>query len=176
MSLWLSERLLSPSASNPTFASISTEFTRPADTSAYGVSDVVSNSTTAASLLTFENAVLSMGGSAYLIKASLFTDQATCVAEMRLHLFSPTVTAVSDNEPFPLLYANKLKHLGYVDFAALAQEGVGSTAAQSFWSGYPILYICDSTTTNMYGILETKTAFTPASEQKFTIVLGIDKN
>lgn len=156
-------------------AIITTSFARPADTTAYAINDAVANSTSAPTILTFANAGRVIGGSGYIVKAELCTDQAACVAAFRLHLFTASVTPYNDNAAYTALYANRASRVGYIDFPAVSQEGSGSTSAFALWIGQ-LLYVCDASATSLYGLLETKTAFTPASAQNFNIKLGVDRN
>ncbi len=156
-------------------AILAASFTRPSDTTAYAVNDAVSNSTSAPAILTFANAARVAGGSGYIVKAELCTDQAACTAAFRLHLFTASVIPNNDNAPYPSLYTNRLSRVGYIDFPAVSQEGGGSTSAFALWVGQ-LLYVCDAASTSLYGLLETKSIFTPASAQNFTLSLGVDKN
>lgn len=150
-------------------------FARPDDTTAYAINDAVSDSTSAPTILTFANAARANGGSGYIVKAELCTDQAACVAAFRLHLFTTSVAPYNDNTAYTALYANRVSRVGYIDFPAVAQEGSGSTSAFALWLGQ-LLYVCDSASAALYGLLETKSVFTPASAQNFSIRLGLDRN
>lgn len=150
------------------------EFTRPADATAYAVSDAVADSTTAPTVLTFANCARSSGGSGYVVRARLMTDQSTNVAAYRLHLFRATVTAVNDNSPQTTLIANRANYLGYIDFPAATTEGTGSDAANTQNLDTRLAFV--ATGTSLFGLLQTKTAFTPASGQRFYVELGIEQN
>lgn len=180
MSLWVSEAEIGLGA-NPGIvatqcAILTASFTRPSNTDAYAVNDAVSNSTSAPTILTFANAARANGGSGYIVKAELETDQATCVAGFRLHLFTTSVTPVNDNAAYLSQWVNLAVRVGHLDFLTVSQEGTGSTSAFCLWSGAPLLYVCDAADTALYGLLETKSVFTPASGQNFSIKLGVDKN
>jgi len=166
---------LRPQITGTQCAIIAASFARPADTTAYAINDAVANSTSAPTILTFANAGRVIGGSGYIVKAELCTDQAACVAAFRLHLFTTSVTPCNDNAAYTALYANRASRVGYIDFPAVSQEGSGSTSAFALWLGQ-LLYVCDASATSLYGLLETKTAFTPASAQNFNIKLGVDRN
>lgn len=151
-------------------------FTRPSDTTAYTAKDVVS--TGAGALLTFANVVAVAGGSGVIIKARLMTDQSTNTASYRLHLFHTAPTAIADNSPYTLLYSHAGNRVGMIDFPACATEGTGSTAAASMrpssdGNSLPpnLAFKCAAASTTLYGILETLTAFTPASAQNFFVEL-----
>lgn len=161
-------------------AVVGTELTRPADTTAYTAKDAVSNSTSSPALLTFADFARVNGGSGLIVRARLFTDQKTNTAQFRLHLFHTAPTAINDNSPYTLLYANAANRIGSIDFPAMATEdATNSTAASamrpSFEGAYPtpnLLFKCASDSRAIYGMLETISAFTPASGQKFYVQLG----
>ena len=178
--IWVAESelgsLFNPSIVSTQCAILTASFTRPANTDAYAVNDAVSNSTSAPTIMTFANAARVNGGSGYLVKAEFCTDQAACTADFRLHLFSTTITPVNDNAAYLSQWVNRSVRVGHLDFLAVSQEGTGSTSAFCLWSGAPLLYVCDAADTALYGLLETKSVFTPASGQNFSIKLGVDKN
>lgn len=149
------------------------EFTRPANTTAYAVNDVVGPAVAAVQSFTLARV---NAGSGYVVKGKLMTDQAACVAQMRLHLFTAAPTAIADNSPFTLLYADAATYMGYLDFPALDDEGAGSTGAQATWVDQPFPFVAGAGTQIVYGVLVTKTAFTPASGQKFLASLVADQN
>ncbi len=178
--LWVPEAEVGLS-SNPAVVStkcriLVASFSRPADILPYAVSDAVSNSTSAPTLGEFANAADVNGGSGYIVSAQICTDQAACTAAFRLYLYTTAVTPINDNAQFPLLDANKPPiRVGYIDFPAVAQEGTGSTSAAAEWTGQK-LYVCNAASKSLYYQLVTKSIFTPASAQNFTISLGVDKN
>ncbi len=155
---------------------VETSFARPADTTAYAAKDAVSNSTSAPTVLTFTNLARESGGSGYIAKARLWTDQAANVAQFRLHLFHTTPTAINDNAAQTLLWANRSKRIGYIDFAAMQTEGTGSDAANSQVTDVWLPFTCATGSRNLLGLLETLTIFTPASAQQFYVELTADVN
>lgn len=153
------------------------ELTRPSDTTAYAALDVISNSTSAPVVLTFTNLARITGGSGYIVKARVMTDQKVVVARFRLHLFHTAPTAINDNSPYLLLYANRANRIGQVDFSAAGTEdATNSTAASALAKDERLAFVCATGDRNVYGILETLDAFTPASGQKFYVELTADLN
>lgn len=151
-------------------------FSRPSDILPYAVNDAVSNSTSDPTLGEFANAADVNGGSGYIVSAQICTDQAACTAAFRLYLYTTSVTPTNDNSQFPLSYPNRAPiRVGYIDFPAVSQEGTGSTSAFAEWIGQK-LYVCNSASKSLYYQLATKSIFTPASAQNFTISIGVDKN
>ena len=157
-------------------ALVAASFTRPADTTAYTAKDAVSNSTSAPTVLTFTNLARVNAGSGYIVKARLITNQSTCIARFRLHLFHTAPTAINDNAAYTLLYTNAAIRLGYIDFPACQTEGSGSDAANAQNDTVRLAFVCAAASRTIYGVLETIDAFTPASAQQFYIELTADDN
>lgn len=155
--------------------SASPSFSRPADTTAYAAKDAVSDSTSSPTVLSFDLARVA-AGSGYIVRALLITNQSTCTARFRLHLFRTSPTAINDNSPQTLLWANRTASASYIDFSACATEGTGSDCAQSLNDTVRLPVIFAGGSTTIYGLLETLDAFTPASGQSFTIKLNADVN
>ena len=159
---------------------VGVELTRPADTTAYTAKDVVCGSTGSPSVLTFADFARVNQGSGIIIRARLMTDQKTCTAGFRLHLFHTAPTPIADNSPYLLLYANAANRIGMIDFPAMTSEdSTNSTAASTMRPssdgsyGTPNLwYQAAAASRAIYGILETTSAFTPASGQKFYLELA----
>jgi hypothetical protein len=159
---------------------VGVELTRPADTTAYTAKDVVSDSTSAPTVLTFANFARVNAGSGIIVRARLMTDQKTNTAQFRLHLFHTAPTATNDNSPYLLLYSNAANRIGMIDFPAMTSEdSTNSTAAATMRPssdggfGPPNLwYQAAAASRAIYGVLEAVTAFTPASGQKFYIELA----
>jgi hypothetical protein len=152
------------------------ERTRPADVTAYAIRDAVADSTSAPTVITFANVARVVGGTGYVTKFRALTDQAANVAVMRLHLFNVAPTPINDNAQQTSLYAPRASYLGYVDLPAMAQEGTGSTAAIAQNTDIRLAFACAAADRNLYGLLETLTAFTPASGQKHYLEITAELN
>lgn len=156
---------------------VSAEFARPADTTAYAAKDVISTSTSSPVVVTFTNFARIADGTGYITKAVAFTDQITNVARLRLHLFHVSPTAINDNSPYLLLYANRANRIGQIDLPAFATEdGTNSTAAASLNDTIRLAYKCSGGSRNIYAVVETLDAFTPVSGQNFYIELTGEHN
>lgn len=168
---------LADSSSFTTGINVGVELTRPDNATAYTANDVVSNSVSSPTVLTFTNVAAKEGGSGYIIKARLLTDQKANTAQFRLHLYSSAPSSQADNIPFGLIYANKSTRVGYLDFDAMSTEdSTASDSAMTLWTTGHIHFVCGTGSRTLYGQLETKSAFTPASGQKFYIELSTDNN
>lgn len=152
-------------------------FTRPADTTAYAAQDVVSNSTTAPTLLTFAGAGRANGGSGLILSARhMKSSTGISGANYRLHLYKvSTVTPINDNAQFAMLYANRLNRVGFIDFNHTA-GGTGSDSSSALTTFVNLPFVCDAAATALYGILTVTGAYTPTSGEQHMIELGIVQN
>lgn len=156
----------------------SANFNRPADTTAYASGDLVANSTTAGSVTPMSwtvNRVSTYGGRvrrARLKKSGTTTTNAT----FRLHLYtsSPTI-ANGDNAAWSTTNST---YLGSFDLdmtastARVFSDSAGVIAAPSV--GSEINFV--PSTTTIYGLLEARAAYTPASGETFTCELEIQQD
>lgn len=158
---------------------VQVEFTRPANTTGYTANDVVSNSASATTLMEFTNAVRVSGGSAYIVRAVLTTDKKSVTPAFRVHLFNasnPTVAA--DNAAHKELYADASKRLGFFDFDSMATAVDATNSDMSRTQNNTLRHgiVAAAGDSSIYVMLETLTAFTPASGEKFTLTLYFDQN
>jgi hypothetical protein len=157
------------------------EFNRPTGTTAYIALDAVANlATGTASALIFSNLARIYGGTGYVVKARMMTDQPTNTARFRLHLYDTLPTAILDNAFHTMLWTNRDMRLGSIDFNAMASESSGSTATFSILTpgvgNLPLAFTCITGSKALYGLLETLDAFTPAHNQGLYIQLSADVN
>ncbi len=148
-------------------------FTRPANTTAYTVGDVVSNSASATTMMEFTNAVRK-GGSGLVVGATIATDEPGVTARYRLHLYTEnTVTLAADNAPFIDLYADQGEKVGSFDFVAMTtpanNTGDAVSRSQNFSLSIPVRTPREST--SLFGVLEVLDGPTPVSGQAFQVTL-----
>lgn len=151
---------------------VSDEVTRPNDSTPYAINDVVGDGTVR-SLLAIAR---QPGYGGYFVRARLTTDRnGPDVEQIRMWVYASAPTAIADNAPFTLLYADRAKRLGYIDFPAFTSEGSGSDSSSALITpntpggGLPLPFKCDLTSTGLLYMLVTKTGFTPAALQKFYV-------
>lgn len=141
--------------------------TRPANTTAYTVGDVIS--TTGGEVLEFA-AIGPSGGLVLLQTASLMINVGTVpagIGAIRLHLYGAAPAAIADNAAFNLAAADRDKYLGYFDFSAPIDLG------DTLWAQVDYVgQLLKLTTASLFGIVETRNAFTPSSESTYTIKLN----
>lgn len=156
-----------------------TEFTRPANTTAYTAGDVVSNSTSATTLIDLANAVRANGASGYIVRVAVTADQKSITPRLRVHFYNASNPTVSvDNAAHQDKYADVAKQLGYVDLPAMitGTDTTNSTMSYSVNDTVRLPVVAGGATTSLYATLETLDAFTPASGGKFTVTVFVDTN
>jgi len=157
---------------------LSTSFTRPSDTTTYAAEDSVNATGGVTSCITFtvaDGLDITTGQSLQIKTAILRTNSTTTTnGSFRLNLYDQSVSGFADNSPFPMLWADRAKKVGYIDFT-LATGGSGSDSSEAIVTDCNISIRTEAT--NIFGILIAKAAYVPASAQQFYIELnafGID--
>lgn len=139
---------------------VSSNFNRPADTTAYTIGDNVSNNTTAGSVTPLSFALSASAGTIQRIRIRK-SNEAVATPTIRLWLFESSPTPGSgDNAAFAQPLAASV---GYVDVPIIS---AGSDDAVG-WEDCHI----PVTAATAYGLLQTQSAFTPASAETFTVTL-----
>lgn len=159
--------------------SLSAEFTRPADTTAYTANDAVSNSTSSTTPVEIANFARVNGQSGYIVGARLTTDKKSITPRIRVHLYSVNTATLSvDNAAWQDKYADISKRLGSFDLPAMSTgaDTTNSDISRSMDFTVRIPFKCASDSRSIYYVLETLDAFTPASGQKFTLTLNGELN
>ena len=106
------------------------ELTRPNDNNDYAAGDAVSNSTTTPELIAFRNAAKSSGKGVIITNIRVQTNDKTKFLgkRFRLHLYrESSVTPITDNAVFQMMYINATKRFGYVDFTLPSAADGGIT-------------------------------------------------
>lgn len=152
------------------------EFTRPSDTTAYAAKDAVSNSTSAPTILTLTDAARVAGEGGYITKVALRTNQSTNVARFKVHFFHTAgAAAINDNAAHTILWANRALRIGGVELPALSTEGAGSDMATGHDITLRLPFLCAAGSRDIFALLETLDAFTPASAQQFRLEIVVDQ-
>ena len=146
--------------------------TRPADTTAYAIGDLLANSTTAASVtaLEFASAVQATGRCVRIDRVRLRKSGTSIAnASFRLHIYSasPGTPANGDNGAFSTAGAN---YVGALDVTVDRAFTDGAAGAGLSLTSTPMLVEIAAGTT-VFGLLEARGAYTPASAEVFTVTL-----
>lgn len=161
--------------------SATVSFTRPADTTAYASGDLVANSTTAASVAALQFKFPRQRDKALQIKrVNIQKSDASDIANaaFRLHLFRniPTFATNGDNDPISGNTSGATDWIGSLDVTAmiaLADDAVGQgipvSGTEVIWQNINAADSADNDT--LYGILEARGAYSPASAEVFTVTI-----
>lgn len=151
---------------------VSTDVTRPADTTAYAINDGLSDSISAPTTggFTFSNCARISGG------AGIITDAIICASgaqatplQGEIWLFTAAVTAVNDNAAFTTVTDSEIKTcVGKIPFTQEA-AGVNNFAhTQNLNIGF-----VTSGSANLRFLIRVKNAYVPVSAEVFTFILKI---
>lgn len=145
----------------------SASFTRPADTTAYASGDLVANSTTVGSVvpLTFANCTRGSGRSAQIRRVRISkTGTSITNTTVRVHLFNvlPTVATNGDNGAITIA-TGAAGYLGAVD--VVINQAFNDGAAGALTTEINVNNL------TLYGLLEARGAWTPASAEVITVTL-----
>lgn len=151
---------------------ISASFTRPADTTAYTIGDLVANSVTAGSVIpmAFKLDNSFPMGQFRLTRARIYKNGAVVTnANFRLHLYQalPTVTN-GDNGAW--LSTGSADWLGNIDIPSMLVFSDGAAGSGSAAAGSELL-IRQKQGATIYGLLVALAAYTPANGEVFTVVI-----
>lgn len=158
---------------------------RPANTTTYGVGEVVAESTTAAVASIFgrcaDGKTSSRGGMIRSVSISSSNDQTTKLnADLFLFNVAP-VTFGNDNEVFIPTDAEMLTCVGaiHLDGTVAANSFTGLVAGVGNWigvfGGLSLGFECAENDNNLYGVLVSRNAYVPISEEKFRIRLNVER-
>jgi hypothetical protein len=158
--------------------------TRPADTNAYAIGDLIADvTTTSPQPSAIALPVGRVNGGSGMIRALRLkvNDTAFKNATIRAHLFRDLPTfGVGDNGAFnasETYQATESAYMGYVDitlsqqFSDPAVKGFGVRSIGSEWN-----FDCGAGTKNIFAVLEARSAVTPGSGKIFTLVAEVLQN
>ena len=162
------------------FTRVSSNFTRPANTTAYTSGDICANNTTAASVVplswTAAEAYTTQSSAGFAVRRAKLKKSTTSTTNsaFRLHLFGTDPSAASgivngDNGAFSVKDAS---YLGFFDFPAMIALNDSAMGIAGPAAGVEIAHAFSSGTT-LYGILEVRGAYTPGNAEVFTVELEI---
>lgn len=152
------------------FAAPRYSFTRPADSTAYGSTDLVANDVDAADVVPLKWRCNS--GRGRIVAALIFTDDETVTnANFTLHLFRAAPTpSVGDNGVFAV--DSTEHHIGSIAMDMTSGATTSSTdKAKRFALTVPIVFGVEV----VYGLLATAAAYDPDGAERFDITLEIEE-
>jgi len=163
--------------------------TRPADTTQYASGDLIANSTTAGSVGAF---IFSLGAQmtaqTFLLRKLRLRKSSNVVtsALFRMHFFTEnpfaSAPAGGDNAALVLAASNIANYVGYIDVTV--DKAIFNAADGAAGFGVPTegaelaIQMAASVTTgfSLYGVLEARSTYTPASGEVFTATIEAYKD
>lgn len=154
----------------------SASFTRPADTTAYAVGDLVANSTSAGSVapMTFTAARIA-AGTGQIRRVQIRKSGAGVVAaQFRVHFYTASPTPTNgDNGAW--LTTGSAAYLGGVDVVVDRAFSDGAVGIGVPMSGSEINFALASGQ-SIFALLEARAAYTPVSVEQFAVTLEVLQN
>jgi hypothetical protein len=152
------------------------EFTRPANIDAYLAGDVISDATDTAKVLEFQGC----GRSGRINTVEIVMEE-TKTADLELLLFDSEPTNLNDSDPLALVNADVDKMIGRLSFADASKVLIGTGLNHYIVSldsigAAGIRYASSGATKSLYGLLVTRSGYTPASGIAFHINLNIEQD
>lgn len=166
-----------PSLVRQLVKSVTASYTRPNDTTQYASGDVVANSTSAATILTFSNMAVAPGKGGVIQGVTLIDSvNATIKPDFELYLFNATITMQNDNVQWAITDSDLQKLVSEVDlpgaYFRVANVGTGATGNGTIVrDSLSIAYNCTTTDTSLYGVLIIRNSYTPVGLETFDIQL-----
>lgn len=152
-------------------------FTRPADTTTYSAGDVISDSTSAPTVMTFKN-VLNGGFGAIQQATLLDSANQTLLLDSELWLFDAAPVATNDNAAITFTDAELARLVGVISFSVadgkvgLAISGAGGNAINN-QGGLGVPIRGKGQIDDLFGVLVVRNAYVPVSAEIFTITLAV---
>jgi hypothetical protein len=153
---------------------VTTSFTRPANTTAYAVDDAISDSTSAPASggFTFTAAGRVSGGSGLITDALIISSNGPgTLLTGSLFIFDSAVTNINDNAAFALSDSDAKLLVGVIPFT-LALPGAGIGCSYAHVQNLSIGYTCVGSA-NLRFLVKAGNAYTPASGEEFTFRIKV---
>jgi hypothetical protein len=152
---------------------VQASITRPSDTTAYASGDAISNSTSAPTAIALACGRLAgLGG--VITHAMVLSSVAGTAFAFELYLFDTALAAAAflDNAAVAVTDAELLRLQAVIPFASADSVTVGANRVLGR-SDVGKAFKCAAADTNLYAVLVARGAYTPASAEVITIVLGV---
>lgn len=160
--------------------SITTNFTRPNDTTQYAANDAVANATSSThAVLTFTDVARKNGYSGMIYDVVCVTSaNKSTKPQLELWLFHTAPTAMEDNAAFDPTDAEVRNCVGIFSFNTWVQgdDTADTGNARSRSDERNIAFVCASTDNDLYGVVKVKNAYTPVAQERFDFYLRVRRD
>lgn len=156
---------------------ITTTITRPANTTAYGANDALSDdaSSPQAGGFTFPSASRLQGGGGIITGLNVIStnDPATLLIG-ECWVFDDSVTNINDNAAFSLSDTDAVKLIAVIPFTMLSSEAGSGSNSYSIENDLSHVFKCVEN--DLHFLVKVKNAYTPASAEELTFRLMVLQN
>lgn len=156
---------------------VTASFARPGDTTPYAAGDLVANNTTAGSVTPMQFAVAREAGGSGMIRRARLRKSGTGVsgANFRLHLYRLAPTCQNgDNGAW--LTNRAMDYLGAFDITCDRVFTDGAAGSGVPLTGSEINFDLPDGVSIVFGLLEARGAYTPATAEQFNVELEVLQN
>ena len=148
-------------------------FSRPADTTAYAIGDLVANSTTAGSVTPISVTAARVAGGSFMLRRLKLkkTNVSTTNAQFRIHIYSAAAAITCTNGDNGAWSTNQsANYIGAFDVIVDRVFTDGSVGMATPVVGFE-MSVDLSSGTDFYALIEARAAYTPTSGETFTVTV-----
>jgi len=161
-------------------AQVQIEITRPADTTQYAANTAIADAAPSVTTHLLANMARANGGSGRIVRAAIMTDNVSWTQAVNLVIYkaAPADGFIADKGAYDDKYADKASIVGTIQFPGFVPMGAGAAGGirVAVAKGEYLAYECAAGSKDLYfQIWQTGTP-TPASAQKFFVVLDVEKD
>ena len=161
-------------------AQVQIEITRPADTTQYAANTAIADAAPSVTTHLLANMARANGGSGRIVRAAIMTDNVSWTQAVNLVIYkaAPAGGFIADKGAYDDKYADKASIVGTIQFPGFVPMGAGDAGGirVAVAKGEYLAYECAAGSKDLYfQIWQTGTP-TPASAQKFFVVLDVEKD
>jgi hypothetical protein len=151
---------------------VSATFTRPNDTTPYTIGDGVSNSTSAPLVFTLDlSSYINGNGQLEIRKLAVISSVKAAVLPVLNVFLCPTTFTIS-NDNAALDIGDSVQENGGTWLLCDTQNYTASNSRCAY-TGIPVPMVLEGNDSKLYGAIQAANAYTPAGQEKFTIVAWI---
>ena len=152
---------------------ISTSFLRPGDTAQYAIGDAITNSTSAPTVFSLDLATIgAVAGQSIEIRKLAIVSNIKQATLPLISVFLSSVTFAATNDNAALSIDDTTMEQGGSFFACDVQNSTALNARCAY-IGPPQPMVLAAADTKLYGALQAANAYTPGSEEKFTVIAWV---
>lgn len=157
----------------PLGKTITASKTRPGDTTTYASGDILNESASAGTIISFANFARDTGRGALILGAEFILSVAPSTKpEIELWLFDDTITVQNDNATWSPTDADMEKCVGVIDFpSGLFKPGAGNGICSR--EGLSMHCSCVAGSSTLYAVAVLRNAYVPGANDKFTFRLKV---